>query len=296
MNKVIKKGLVIALALTMSLSTALPAFAADSTETAPVVVSATATAQSKARQYFTNYVSGNVSAAVVLQKVAAGEDICVVDIRDAVDYEKGHIAGAVNIPYGTAIASNLSKLPTDIPVYVYCYSGQTASQTIALMRMAGIEAYNISGGWNNGISKAEGIADLTSTKNATLNYGSHSVDSEVVAAVKEYYTLATKNGKFNISNSAAKDLIANDDVYLLDVRAENDHLKQWIAGVDKNIPFGEGMAKSFTSVLPKDKRILVQCYSGQTASQTVAVLRILATMRGTCPAVPTAGSAQTCQW
>ncbi|MBP1581980.1 MAG: rhodanese-like domain-containing protein, partial [Oscillospiraceae bacterium] len=146
---------------------------------------------------------------------------------------------------------------------------------IALMRMAGIEAYNISGGWNNGVSKAEGIADLTSTKNATLNYGSHSVDSEVVAAVKEYYTLATKNGKFNISNSAAKDLIANDDVYLLDVRAENDHLKQWIAGVDKNIPFGEGMAKSFTSVLPKDKRILVQCYSGQTASQTVAVLRIL---------------------
>ena len=275
MNKVLKKGLVIALALAMSVSTALPAFAADKTTAAAVstAIETDVTVKAKARRYFVNYVSGNVSAASVLEKVASGAKCLVVDIRDAVDYEKGHIAGAVNIPYGTAVASSLSKLPTDRPVYVYCYSGQTASQTIAIMRLAGIDAYNVSGGWNNGISKAEKIADLTSTKATKLSGFSNAVDAEIVSAEKDYYTQAVANGKFNISNTKAQSMIENDEVFLLDVRAENDHLKEYIKGVDKNIAFGDGM--NLNVGLPKDKKILVQCYSGQTASQTVAVLRML---------------------
>ena len=275
MNKVLKKGLVIALALAMSVSTALPAFAADKTTAAAVstAIETDVTVKAKARRYFVNYVSGNVSAASVLEKVASGAKCLVVDIRDAVDYEKGHIEGAVNIPYGTAVASNLSKLPTDRPVYVYCYSGQTASQTIAIMRLAGIDAYNVSGGWNNGISKAEKIADLTSTKATKLSGFSNAVDAEIVSAAKDYYTQAVANGKFNISNTKAQSMIENDEVFLLDVRAENDHLKEYIKGVDKNIAFGDGM--NLNVGLPKDKKILVQCYSGQTASQTVAVLRML---------------------
>ena len=278
MNNVLKKGLVIALALSMSMSAALPAFAADKTVTAaaPVstVIETTSSVKAKAKRYFVNYVSGNISADSFLDKVAAGEKRVVVDIRDAADYAKGHVKGAVNIPYGVAVAENLENLPTDRPVYVYCYSGQTASQTIAIMRLAGIEAYNVSGGWNNGISKSEKAAKLTTTKEKVLRGYSNDVDNSVVKAAEEYYELAVKNGKFNISNTAAQSMIANDEVYLLDVRSENDHLKEWIAGVDKNIPFGEGMGASF-SKLPKDKKILVQCYSGQTASQTSAILRML---------------------
>ncbi len=278
MNNVLKKGLVIALALSMSVSTALPAFAADAvvTSAAPVstVIETTSSVKAKAKRYFVNYVSGNIAADSFLDKVAAGEKCVVVDIRDAVDYEKGHVKNAVNIPYGPAVVENLKNLPTDRPVYVYCYSGQTASQTIAIMRMAGIEAYNVSGGWNNGISKSEKIAKLTTTKEKVLRGFSNDVDNSIVNAAEDYYEVALKNGKFNISNTDAQSMIANNDVYLLDVRSENDHLKEWIAGVDKNIPFGEGMGASFSS-LPKDKKILVQCYSGQTASQTVAVLRML---------------------
>lgn len=277
MNNTLKKGLVIALALSMTVSTSLPAFAAETTTaSAPAVTTleTTSTVKAAAKRYFTNYVSGNVSATSLLEKVKAGEKCLIVDIRDAVDYEAGHVKNAVNIPYGAAVAANLENLPTDRPVYVYCYSGQTASQTIAIMRMAGVDAYNISGGWNNGISKAEGIDKLTSTKEKVLRGFSNDVSANMVKAAEEYYKLAVANGKFNISNTAAQSMIANDEVYLLDVRSENDHLKAWINGVDKNIPFGEGMGASFSS-LPKDKKILVHCYSGQTASQTVAVLRML---------------------
>ena len=41
-------------------------------------------------------------------------------------------------------------IPADKPVIVYCYTGQTASQTVAVLRMLGYEAYNMSQGMING--------------------------------------------------------------------------------------------------------------------------------------------------
>ena len=62
------------------------------------------------------------------------------------DYAAGHIAGAVNIPYGKGMQEELAKLPTDKPVIVYCYSGQAGSQTMTILRLMGYEAYNLNGG------------------------------------------------------------------------------------------------------------------------------------------------------
>ena len=39
-----------------------------------------------------------------------------------------------------------STIPTDKPVVVYCYTGQTSSQTVATLRMLGFEAYSLAGG------------------------------------------------------------------------------------------------------------------------------------------------------
>mgnify|MGYP000482468506 CR=1 FL=1 len=38
------------------------------------------------------------------------------------------------------------KFQNDRTVYVYCYSGQTASQTVFLLHLAGKQAINVSGG------------------------------------------------------------------------------------------------------------------------------------------------------
>lgn len=45
--------------------------------------------------------------------------------------------------------------PNDRTVYVYCYSGQTASQTVFLLHLAGKQAINVSGGFDKGISGEE---------------------------------------------------------------------------------------------------------------------------------------------
>jgi hypothetical protein len=46
----------------------------------------------------------------------------LVDVREASEYRAGHIPNATNIPLQT-LARNLSKIPTDRPVVLYCSSG-----------------------------------------------------------------------------------------------------------------------------------------------------------------------------
>lgn len=79
--------------------------------------------------------------------------IFILDHRAPVDYEKGFIEGAINIPW-KQIGANYDKLPKNKPIYVTCYSGQTAGQTIAMLRIAGYNAISLRGGMN-GWTKAE---------------------------------------------------------------------------------------------------------------------------------------------
>jgi rhodanese-related sulfurtransferase len=46
----------------------------------------------------------------------------LVDVREASEYQAGHIPNAINIPLQT-LARSLSKIPTDRPVVLYCSSG-----------------------------------------------------------------------------------------------------------------------------------------------------------------------------
>ena len=70
----------------------------------------------------------------LFKKIDAGEDMFIIDIRRAEDYAQGHLKGAVNIPYGPEVAEALDRIPDDTPVYVNCYTGQTSSQTVALLK------------------------------------------------------------------------------------------------------------------------------------------------------------------
>ena len=216
-----------------------------------------------------------------VEKVKAGESMLVLDIRSAEDYGKGHVKGAVNAPWGPAIAASLDKLPSDKPVMVYCYTGQTAGQAVATLNMAGFNAKSVNLGWNLGISKVEGIADLTeTTANEFPAVTAAAVKPEIKAAVTAYYDgLAAVKGttyaNYKISEDDAKKLVDTKDTgaFFLSVRKAEDYAKGHIEGA-ANIPFGKGMEQLFNT-LPKDKKIVVYCYTGQTAGQVVAGLRLL---------------------
>jgi len=83
-----------------------------------------------------------ITAADLHMKIAEGEDMTVVDLRAADNYAAGHIPGAINFGL-SALADNLDKINPDAPVYAYCYTGHSASQAVALLRMLGYDAYTI---------------------------------------------------------------------------------------------------------------------------------------------------------
>lgn len=80
----------------------------------------------------------------------AADKYYMVDVRKAEDFAKGHIKGAVNIPYGPEIAKNLDSIKdksTGKTVIVYCYTGQTAGQTDSLLNISGIPTKSLNFGF-----------------------------------------------------------------------------------------------------------------------------------------------------
>ncbi|MBR5969509.1 MAG: rhodanese-like domain-containing protein [Lachnospiraceae bacterium] len=234
-----------------------------------------------AMNYFNNFPWGEIgnnqiSPADLFAKIDAGEDILIIDVRQADAYGESHLKGAVNIPY-QEIPANLDKIPDDKTVFVNCYTGQTSSQTVALLNIAGKYAINIQSGWNRGISQADGFEAYTETDANELPGGSYPVDASIASAITDYYKEADGHNYkyFNFPVDDLKALVdaESDEYTILSVRQAEDYAKGHIAGA-MNIPFGKGMQESFSEI-PTDKPVIVYCYTGQTASQVMAVLRML---------------------
>jgi rhodanese-related sulfurtransferase/predicted small lipoprotein YifL len=225
-----------------------------------------------ANAYFANFEANPViKPEDLFAKMEAGDELFIVDIRQQADYDAGHLKGAYLAAWGQDLADKAGMLPTDKPVYIYCYTGQTAGQTVALLRMLGIDAYSVQSGYMNGISKVEGFEAYTDTTAAELPDAGASFDPFLLPEVQAYFAAVTDNGNFQIADTDAQALIDAGSVTVLDVRKAEDYAAGHIKGA-VNIPFGKGM--DFSDV-PTDKQVIVTCYTGQTAGQTVAVLRML---------------------
>ncbi|WP_232432197.1 rhodanese-like domain-containing protein [Chamaesiphon minutus] len=58
----------------------------------------------------------------------------LVDVREASEYRAGHIPNAINIPLQT-LARNLSKIPTDRSVVLYCSSGYRSGMGVMTLHL-----------------------------------------------------------------------------------------------------------------------------------------------------------------
>jgi rhodanese-related sulfurtransferase len=62
--------------------------------------------------------------------------VFIVDARDAAQFAKDHIPGAVNIEWRQAVARR-AELPKDRMVVVYCNSGSLSAQAVFALRLLG---------------------------------------------------------------------------------------------------------------------------------------------------------------
>ena len=242
---------------------------------APAVVEKNAVEEA-ALNYFADF-PGNriIPTDQVMAKIEAGEDFMILDIRNVSDYEAGHLKGAVNAPWGPAIADALAWLPDDKPVYVNCYSGQTAGQTVAVLNVAGIQAQSIKYGWNLGISKTEGVdAYITTEVTPSPDASGVKYDPDIKAAVEAYFNAIPEKGSNIWPAAKVKEALDAEEITtVVSIRQQDAYDAGHIEGAIL-IPWGQGMQEKF-STLPKGETFVVHCYSGQTAGQTVAILRLL---------------------
>jgi rhodanese-related sulfurtransferase len=87
-----------------------------------------------------------IDAAELRRRLKSGE-VTVVDVRPALEYEAGHIAGALSIPLDT-LDRRIGELPADRPVVAYCRGPYCiyAVEAVERMRKRGFDARRLADG------------------------------------------------------------------------------------------------------------------------------------------------------
>jgi rhodanese-related sulfurtransferase len=84
-----------------------------------------------------------IAPAAVAAAMAAGE-LSVVDVREPVEWQAGHIAGALLLPLGE-FAERAGELPPG-PLAIVCRSGSRSSMAADWLHRSGVDASNMAGG------------------------------------------------------------------------------------------------------------------------------------------------------
>jgi rhodanese-related sulfurtransferase len=223
-------------------------------------------------------------------------DPFIVSVRSAEDYAKGHIAGAINIPWKEiAKSENLAKLPTDRQIVVYCYTGHTGQVATTVLRALGYDAVNLKFGMMGWTKNDEVLA--TSRFGPDTSQRDYPVETVANEATEtyDYPTLSTgETDATEIVRVAADTALADwkpvmgaDDLFdnlndgdtsndplVVSVRSSEDYAKGHVAGAI-NIPWNQIANADNLAKLPTDKQIVVYCYTGHTGQVAATVLKML---------------------
>ena len=92
--------------------------------------------------------SHTISATELKQKIDAGDDFALIDVREENEYEIVSIPGSVLIPKGDILSGEaLSLIPQDKPVILHCKSGARSAEALAVLHKAGFaDAVHVGGG------------------------------------------------------------------------------------------------------------------------------------------------------
>lgn len=227
-------------------------------------------------------------------------NLYVLDLRSKKDYDNGHIEGAVNVEFAKwADPENIKMLPADKKIIAVCYTGNTAAQAAMGLRMLGYDAVALRAGmngWAQTTTQAV-IKELQNTNYPTVTTPAaastaapqavpfEKPDSSGQSVLQDkagniMASMPTSGEYANNTINAAKlnEKLSNpaerQRLFILDIRGTNDFNKGHIDGA-VNVPFLAVAVPDNLKMLPKDKKIVVVCYTGNTAAQAATILKML---------------------
>lgn len=88
-------------------------------------------------------------------ELLAGEAVAV-DVREPVEWEAGHIAGAVHMPLGE-LGQRHVELDRGATLVIVCRSGGRSAEATNALRGAGYDAHNLAGGMQAWVATGQPI-------------------------------------------------------------------------------------------------------------------------------------------
>jgi rhodanese-related sulfurtransferase len=221
-------------------------------------------------------------------------DYTVVDIRSQADYDAGHIPGA----YHSSLATILDdvdgvNIPTDLPIVIACYSGQTAGHAkIALELMGYGDVYSLSfgmcswnstldGSWENNIGDNLPVAETTNNNGDLTTHAYPALAGETAGTVVANRVAAMVAG--GLKAKSYDDIKDNlEEYFIVNYFGVADYEGTGTSGVPGHIPGSYqftpraslGVGEMLHN-LPTDMPIIVYCWTSQTSSQIAAYLNML---------------------
>lgn len=274
----------------------------DDGTTPPPAVDQFETVRAAADAYLTSLGTAPVlSAQSVFESLEANFELST---RSNAHYQKGHVPGARNIPYVKIAdpATDLSIIPNDKLVAVYCYTGHTGGIAATVLGVMGYNAKNMKYGmcaWTDvdsvratvAFSEANypGYSEVETTPHAlTVDYGlptlnvSTSSDPAAIlrAACDAYLNKFDGTGVSPVMEASAlharnfEDGDTSNDYFVLSTRQAAHYAIGHITGA-YNIPWNQVAKAENLRKLPRDKKIVVYCYTGHTGAIAATVLGVL---------------------
>ena len=82
------------------------------------------------------------------RRLLGSDDIVLLDVRPTVEYEHGHLPGAVSVPV-EELANRIEELPQDRRIVAYCRGDYClfADEAVAMLQRHGFDAIRLDGGW-----------------------------------------------------------------------------------------------------------------------------------------------------
>ncbi len=99
-------------------------------------------------------------------------------------------------------------------------------------------------------------------------------NEKIVKEFSEYLDSVGEDWNYILPEVLFNDMKNNKDYFLLDVRREEEFEHNHIKGAE-NIFWLDVLKAENLEKLPKDKRIIIICYVGHTASQILVILKML---------------------
>lgn len=228
----------------------------------------------------------NKPATAVNQMLVDNENVFIIDLRAASDYQAGHIdvsgasnAQIVNWPVSD-LADNLDQIPAGAKVVNVCYTGQTASFATAYLRLEGVEAYNMlfgMCGWtDSGTWTTYTDSDLALETTANSWPAASDVPSITGTDISALFDAFAENGVGDEMKNAT-DVYAmvngNDDVFVINYWPEAEYDNGHVPTSVQLTP--QTLSMDVLQKIPAGTPVVVYCYTGQTSSQMASVLNIL---------------------